>query len=171
MGKSGKNIHYFSGWKSNNAYKVNKKVIIPFYYDRYSFTKQLGTSESSFINDVEKTIKYFTGDFEQNGSMLKIINNHLENDIRRNIDTKYFIVSIYKKGTIHLTFKDTDILRRFNLEACKNKNFIPHDYSTKPFEELNYEEKKLVNEFETEKEYTVIKERFELDNNVLSIEY
>ena len=34
----------------------------------------------------------------------------------------YFEISAFKKGTIHLIFRDEDILRRFNITACKGKN-------------------------------------------------
>ncbi len=31
INESSKNIHYYRGWKTNKAWKINKKVIIPYY--------------------------------------------------------------------------------------------------------------------------------------------
>jgi hypothetical protein len=60
-----------------------------------------------------------------------------------------------------------DLLRRFNIEACIGESFIPHDYSTKPYEHLNEDEKELVDNFEGAKEYKQISNTLQISTRVL----
>lgn len=71
----------------------------------------------------------------------------------RKIKSTYFEISVFKKGIIHLTILDDGILRRFNVEACKDKNWLPHNYSTKPYKDLSEEEKNIVETFEGKESY------------------
>ena len=71
----------------------------------------------------------------------------------RKIKSTYFEISVFKKGTLHLTILDEGILRRFNIEACKDKNWLPHNYSTKEYKDLSDEEKNIVESFEGKESY------------------
>jgi hypothetical protein len=71
----------------------------------------------------------------------------------RKIDSTYFEVSVFKKGTIRLTFKDMDILRRFNVVACKEKAWLPDDYNETPYDEMSSERQDVVESFEGKKSY------------------
>jgi hypothetical protein len=70
------------------------------------------------------------------------------------IKSTYFTVNCYKKGTIHMTFNDMDILRRFNVTACKGKGWLPEDYAAKPYKELSCEERDTVDTFEGKVSYS-----------------
>ncbi|WP_152632556.1 DUF4942 domain-containing protein [Aliarcobacter butzleri] len=76
-----------------------------------------------------------------NGSKIKI-------DVYEKLQSEYFEIKLYKKGTAHLTFKDENILRAFNIEAGKKKGWLPNDYGNKKYNELSLEEKELVKSFE-----------------------
>lgn len=65
----------------------------------------------------------------------------------------YFEISVFKKGTIHLIFRNEDVLRRFNIVACKGKNWLPQDYGYKPFEQLSFDEQEVMKSFEDKKTY------------------
>lgn len=161
-----KNIHYFNGWKTNNAYKVKKKVIIPLRgsycasgfrdFGRWSLNYQAAQE----LNDIDTVMNYFDGmradylsltdafnrAFEQGGDG----NLNAESGSGYKVESTYFTAVGYKKGTIHLTFKDMDILRRFNIEACKGKQWLPQDYGSKPYKELGYDEQAVVKAFEAD---------------------
>jgi len=49
---------------------------------------------------------------------------------------------------MHLTFKDEDILRRFNVVACRGKGWLPMDYGEKRYAECDEEHKAVIREFE-----------------------
>jgi len=69
-------------------------------------------------------------------------------DRQNGIQSTYFTCTVHKKGTIHLTFRDPDILRRFNVVACKGKNWLPEDYGARKFSQLTPEEREVVTSFE-----------------------
>lgn len=140
------NIHYFNAWKTNSGYKINKKFIIPF------------DSSCIFSEDLESICSYFKPTKNKHFT----IKEHLDDfkrwgEQKRNLDTEYFKISIFKKGTVHFVFKDLDLLRMFNVYACKNKNFIPKHYANKNYDDLTSEEKQVVNNFEEKNDYKLIK--------------
>jgi len=157
----GKNIHYFNGWKTNKAFFVNKKIILPrimsygdAFRDLMDKKWTIDRYYNNFLDDIDKVMSYFDGRGEY-----KSILDALEDAFNefpqktKNITSTYFKISIYKKGTIHLTFLDENIRRRFNIFACQRKNMLPHDYSKKPFDELSKEQQSVVEEFEGKTNY------------------
>ena len=179
------NILYFNAWKTNSGYKINKKVILPFYRD-YSFDdwNKLGMRQAKFLNDIEKVMHYFNPgrhglalnaaeDCPRPLTIDEICDRSLRGGENRKIETAYFYVSIFKKGTIHLEFKDEDLLRRFNIEACKLKNFIPKEYADKEYADLNDEEREIVNQFEGKAAYKTVKENVRLfgKSSILALEH
>ena len=51
-----KNIHMFNGWKTNTAFKVNKKIILPFNAD---YGNRLYGEKQDFLNDIDMVFNYF----------------------------------------------------------------------------------------------------------------
>ncbi len=142
------NIHYFNGWKSNNGYIVNQKVIIPWFrVDWSSRSYRVDHNQMCFLDDLHKIMTYFDGNIES-GNTGHLVNEAVCNGQNTKIDTKFFEINVYKKGTIHFKFKDKDLLRRFNIEACKGKEWLPMDYSEKPWEAMDEEEKEVAESFE-----------------------
>ena len=162
------NIHLFNGWKTNTAYKVNKKVILPFRADGWEM-KTLYSDKRDFFDDIDLVFNYFDSENKQNEVLeyqdksaynnkgtiqtdktSEIVAYQLEKGEAKNIKTRYFNVTLYKKGTVHLIFNDLDMLRRFNLFVAKKRGWLPSDYS--------YSEKRNKDvDFETDKEYQQIK--------------
>lgn len=150
-----KNIHYYNGWKTNKAFYVNKKVILPYSYWDDTFDKwnvnnwRQGNIE---VNDIDIVMNYFDG-----ASAYRTINKALEVAFvygeTSKVESTYFIITVYKKGTLHLTFRDENIRRRFNVTACKGKNWLPQDYGNVPFKELPQAEQEIVESFEDKKTY------------------
>ncbi len=142
------NIHYFNGWKTNRGYIVNDKVIIPwFHVDWSSRSYRVSSQQTSFLDDLHKIMTYFEGNIES-GNTGYLVNEAVCAGNNTKIDTKFFEISVYKKGTIHFRFKDKDLLRRFNIEACKGKEWLPMDYSEKSWESMDDEEREVAESFE-----------------------
>ncbi len=139
------NIHYYDGWKTNSAFKVGKRVILPSRgeYSRYN--------DDNMLRDYNKIMSYLD-EAPENDDIVGICNAALKNGQSRHIQTHYFKISIYSQ-TIHITFKDQKLLRRFNIFAAKKKNFLPSDYATQNYKDLKPEDKKMVDEFEGKKAY------------------
>lgn len=60
-----KNIHYYSGWKTNKAHKINSKVILPVngMFSSYSWEKDTFSLHNAYstISDIEKVFEYLDG--------------------------------------------------------------------------------------------------------------
>lgn len=151
-----KNIHYFNAWATNDGFKINKKVIVPFYTE-INFTGGMSISykQRGFLHDLDIVISYFSAK-KLTRSSESLVEEALKNGQNRDIKNEYFKMSVFKKGTIHIEFLDEDILRRFNIEACKLKNMLPMDYATKDYNSLQEKDKNLVKSFEGEKNYVKI---------------
>lgn len=158
--KHEKNIHYFNGWKTNKAFKVGKKVIIPIYggygdgpFRGFGDEWKLDYGAARTLRDIDVVMNYFDGMNHYN-SIAQALESNFTRGISSNIYSTYFTITAYKKGTIHLTFNDEGILRRFNIAACKGKGWLPCDYSQKGYVELSTEEKVVVGSFEGRESYT-----------------
>lgn len=164
-----KNIHLFNGWKTNTAYKVNKKIILPF---RAEYGNRLYSDKIDFLNDIDMVFNYFddkglkndlleyteTTGYKTNISTTntaEIVAGNLALGETKNIKTRYFTITFYLKGTVHLVFNDLDILRRFNIFVGKKRNYLPSDYG--------YTEKQNFKDFETAKEYKQIGTELAID--------
>ena len=148
-----KNIHYFTGWKSNNAYKLGKKVVMPYMmgFCEYSGSAKLDYKTRDKLRDIEKVFTYI------DQGVLQLDHVDLNNSIDLNfkygntkdIELKYFKIDFYKKGTAHIKFDDKykDVLDRFNYIACNLKGWLPNSYGKKTYSEMNSEEQKITKEY------------------------
>ena len=59
----------------------------------------------------------------------------------------------FLKGTMHIKFRDLDLLKRFNIYGCQHKGWLPPSYGKKSYSEMNAEEKQVVDEYEGQQEY------------------
>lgn len=153
-----KNTHYYNGWANNLAHKVNKKVILPCYDVFSPWNKAFRSYQAaSFLRDIEKIFDFFDGNMTRHVDLSRVLS--MAEDNPKNIECKYFKVSFYKKGTVHITFKDDDLLTRFNIYAAQNRNWLPPCYGRKSYNEMTEEEKSVIKEFQGEKQYEKVVQR------------
>lgn len=159
-----KNIHYYNGWKSNKAWIINKKVIIPmngaFAYDWWAkrYKEKFDLREVySKLSDIEKTLNYLDG-----GHNTSEINLHYALEtacnagISRKIECKYFNITVYKKGTCHIEFTDLELLKKLNLYGSQKRGWLPPCYGKKAYKDMTDEEKTVIDEFEGEEAYNEV---------------
>ena len=143
-----KNIHYYNGWKTNDAYKMNKKIIFPSYLSYYwkwerSSYNDVDYSLKQKIEDILKVFKLISS--KEAGEWKQIGDYEFENNL---IHFKQF-----KKGTCHVWFKDLELLDKLNFLVGQQKNWLPtedeiknnkeaQDFIKKEFPNLN---QKLLN--------------------------
>lgn len=152
------NRHYFNGWRTNDAFAVGKKVIIPFYgYEtHWDNSKTLDEHRVvSKLRDIEKVFNYLDGGrTPEYVPTIETIVGWMKNMERiNNVETKYFKVTIYKKGTAHLVFRDEKLLEKFNLFAAQHKNWLPPTYGKKKYADMTDEEKAVIDSFQGEEAY------------------
>ena len=150
--ETSKNIHYYNGWKTNKAHMINKKVIVPLRnYDEFKFyyyTEQ--------IIDIYKIFMYLDNNNLERKTIKEIQDILLQADKElqtRNVDLGYFKVSIYKKGTMHIVFNNEKLLLKFNIFGSQMKNWLPPAYGKKKYEDLDIEEKEVIDSFQGKENY------------------
>lgn len=155
LDETSKNIHYYNGWKTNKAWIINKKVIIPL--DAYNqFWGRYEPSDYKIKNklqDIEKCFNYLDGGLTEAVDLEESLKFAEEYGETKNIQLKYFTVTFYKKGTCHIVFNDDELLKKFNIFGSQHKGWLPPSYGKKSYKDMTAEEKAVVNEFEGEKEY------------------
>lgn len=140
---------YVEGWKTNDRWKVNRKVILPNvitpscggYFD----VSHYGGGTYRKFEDIDKVMCYLSGkhysDFNKlveeyeyrtpdRDKIYKMLS--IEQGIKRykigrteKLETEFFWIRCYKKGTIHLEFKDKYLWQEFNMRACAGKQWLP----------------------------------------------
>ena len=172
--ETSKNIHYYNGWKTNQAWIINKKVIIPLAgYD--SFWNRYNPSDYKIVRklqDIEKCFNYLDGGLTEAVDLEESLKFAEEYGETKDIQLKYFTVTFYKKGTCHITFNNEELLKKFNIFGSQHKGWLPPSYGQKAYKDMTAEEKAVVNEFEGEKEYNKVvsnKEYYLFDGNNLNL--
>lgn len=153
-----KNIHFSDGWKTNKAFKVGKRVVVPVrasygsaFCDSWNGQWSLNYGAAAFLDDIDKVMSYFDG----GGSYTKM-STALAAAFAVGESTAtgtYFKIIAHKKGTAHLTFLNDDVLRRFNVVACRGKGWLPGDFGARSYKELSAPERDVVDAFEGAKSY------------------
>lgn len=171
-----KNVHMFNGWKTNKSWKINKKVIIPVNgYRTYSFTSKTELDYhyvTKQINDIVKSLKYLDGNsepFSCNDIIDKIKDDPAKH---KNIELPYINITFYKKGTCHIVFTDEKLLKRFNIFGSQKKGWLPPSYGKASYQEMNQEDKNIVDEFQGKEDYenTLLEKDYYLsDNSILML--
>jgi predicted RNA methylase len=131
-----KNIIHKEGWKTNSNYKVNIKCIVPALhtFDKYGVTTNYYAKDchGGNFDDLERALCFIAGvsyDTIRQQSICATLSSILSFDKRDNAfnaehDSYFFTIRIYKKGTMHLKFKDEGVWARFNQAAAKGKNWL-----------------------------------------------
>lgn len=149
----GNNVHYYNGWTTNKAYYVNKKVILPYHAYNHIWKKlEFNYDQKRDLRDMEKAFDYLAGTPGSDSNVNWITENANQTGNFKNVEFKYFTVTVYKKGTIHITFKDEDLLKKLNIFAGKHYNMLPPCYGKKSYSEMTKQEQAVVDEFDGSKE-------------------
>jgi hypothetical protein len=65
----------------------------------------------------------------------------------RNIQCKFFSVTLYKKGTMHIKFNNQALVDRFNIYCCQKKNWLPPNYGKAAYTDMEREAQTVVDSF------------------------
>jgi len=146
---------HIEGWKTNDAYKVNRKVIIPYAieYGKYASAYNLKMYGDNFsisyntrseYSDIDKAMAYICGDiyyqsFYQalDSKLTKIGTIKIGDKFDNTCFSTYFDIKFWKKGTLHLTFRSEKLWEQFNIRACWQKQWLRPgvDFDGKPCDE------------------------------------
>ncbi len=130
---------YKEGWKTNDKYEVSKKVILPGYVVYEPGFKSFRTSfyihrYPVSLSDIDKALAVLTGKkiddtLDENKQRKGILT--IEEAMRKafqdkamECESEFFNIRFFKKGTLHLVFKDPAIHRKLNEFVWKKKGWI-----------------------------------------------
>ena len=155
-----KNRHYYSGWKTNKAHKIDKKVIIPCYGIFGSWDGLPRVYEAQkVLEDIERILNFLDGNMTEEVNSWSFLEYNFKQGITKNIHQKFYKVTFYKKGTVHLTFTCPELIERFNIYAAQNKKWLPPNYGRTKYKDMTAEEKEVIDSFQGENAYNKVLEK------------
>lgn len=115
------NREYIEGWETNKYWLVGNRVILPNYCEyqsrRNNWEVRINSHNNWKITDIEKVLCHFAWlDFS------KIIS--LKNVWVSVWETTFFKFKMYKKWTLHLEFKDKELIKKFNYYVCAERKIL-----------------------------------------------
>jgi hypothetical protein len=118
-------------WKTNKAARINKKVIVEYgvNHDQWGFSTSY--HKTDFYNDVDKAMCILSGKkFDDissiDGAIRHFIRETKEYDQR--FESEFFKIQIFKKGSVHLWFKDLNLNEEFNRRVAEHRKWIGSNY-------------------------------------------
>lgn len=113
---------HIEGWKTNDFWKVNKKVIFPYGFE-YSLSDKprIAYKSINILDDIDKAMCFLSG---KNFENIKTIVNTVQSSTDNLCYSEFFKIRYFLKWTLHITFLDEDLWKRFNIQACKGKNWL-----------------------------------------------
>lgn len=127
---SSRNWRYSEGWKTNDNYKVNQKLIFPHGVE-VDFGGELrpqgyGSGSSAVVcTDLDRILCVLDGrSFEKCYTVGHAIRGARPGQL---VESDYFEVRGYKKGTLHLKWKRLDLWEMFNTTAAAGKKWLGED--------------------------------------------
>lgn len=133
-----KNQIHTEGWKTNKSWKCNRKIIVPWgvnWSNKYGESWDYAYQKMDFYRDFDKVLCFISGqkfeDIQGSADAIQFRCNFLNKNLSRydeKFDSEFFTIRFFKKGTVHLEFKDEHIWAQFNQRAAKGKNWIGGGY-------------------------------------------
>lgn len=112
------NREYYESWKTNSAYKVGKRFILPSMGAAYH--EGLDYSAKRKVEDIEKALCFLEGKpFDSIMSVTSVYNQ--DSHYGKKMSSEFFITKLYRKGTFHFLWKDFDLMSRFNAMVAKER--------------------------------------------------
>lgn len=154
------NVHYYSGWASNDCCKIKPKVIVPFYglYDGRWGGFWSTHSAQSYLMELEKILTYLDNGRTDGLTCDKhiheaFVSSAAEKYHGQKISCKYFDLEFKKKGTVHIFFTNSEVLKKFNIFGGRKKNWLPPTYGKAAYDDLGKDEQAVVDSFEGKRSY------------------
>ena len=118
-------------WRTNLNYMVNRRIIIPYVCEGYwSYSGESKpyvdfgyTSSIDKVNDFLRAVNYMAGPGRETPLLYGMTMDKMKMEWGKWYDWGEFRIRCYKKGTMHMEFKDEKLWQEFNLRAAKQKGW------------------------------------------------
>lgn len=122
------NKYGLPGWKTNSHYLLSRRFIFPYIgsIDAYRWRSNYETytmyrHDAELIEDLEKALCYITG--ENWDDILTLPSSTNNNQYGQWYSSHFFKYKAFKKGTLHMEFKDEEVWAKFNQRVAKIKGY------------------------------------------------
>jgi Domain of unknown function (DUF4942) len=156
------NCWLYNGWKTNKSWRINEKIILPMNgVGSYSYTKKHCPIDSYYIEsrlaDMVKVFQILEGGTQRDARQLVGNQIHFADERRDyKLDLRYFELKFFKKGTCHIKFRRKDLLDKLNIYGSQKKNWLPPSYGKKAYEQMDDEERTVIDEFQGKEAYAEV---------------
>lgn len=124
---------YQEGWKTNSRWKVNRKIILPYWVNLCKYMESFSVSRHGQLSDVDKVMCYLTAtDYDKCYTIAQALETRFRSlgrigkgSFYNECQSEFFNIRFFKKGTLHLEFRDPRLHQEFNLAACAGKQWLP----------------------------------------------
>lgn len=124
---------HVEGWKTNDAWKVNERFILPDIVDaRYTILPVLNLHRLGLLRDLDRAMSSLEG--RRLDDVPMTVEQALRDLLQQHgvwsgvlVPSTYFELRAYCKGTVHFKFRDRSLWERFNRAAAEGKNWLPDD--------------------------------------------
>jgi hypothetical protein len=126
-------------WKTNSGHKVNQKVILPWFIEYDGRFRLRYNRDYSALSDIDKALCHVTGRpyeqidtiekslaraFDPQRSRMAVALDVLPGGTSNTATSEFFEMRFFKKGTLHLKFRDRKVWEAFNIAAARGKGWL-----------------------------------------------
>lgn len=154
--ETSKNVHYYNGWKSNRAHKIMPKVILPMHGVWCSIFKKFRFYDCGILADLERALNMLDGNPKREITVPDALRYAENTQDVKNIQCRHFTLTFFKKGTCHIKFTNLELLEKLNIYGSQKKGWLPPSYGKVHYNEMDLEERAVVNEFQGQIAYEEI---------------
>ena len=116
------------GFKTNGAYLVGKKFILP--YMGNGWGDGLDYRQSRQVDDLEKALCFISGLKFENIYHVSNLYNH-KSHYGEWVSSTFFETQLYKKGTMHFRWQDDNLRKKFNQVVAQHRwGWMPEKVKT-----------------------------------------
>lgn len=119
------NREYVEGWKTNERWKVGKRVILPNVIGTQWSEIKICYTKQNELSDIDKAMCYISGKSLDN---ILGLQDQIKKSINERVkigESEFFKFKWYLKGTLHLEFKSKILWQEFNMRACAKRQWLP----------------------------------------------
>lgn len=122
------NREYVPGWKTNSAYKVGKRFILPNMMSVYSTTY---IQERHLLDDIDKAMCFLAGEkLDESSTMYTVLSRFTgkREYIGKWLETRFFQVKMYKNRNFHFQWQSEELREKFNMIVARKRKWdIPEN--------------------------------------------
>jgi hypothetical protein len=118
---------HVEGWKSDKAWMVNRRVVLPYYVEYGWGGFHINYHRRDKLNDIDRAMCVVANlPYDDICRIETALEASFQRKGERKCESEFFSpIRYFQKGTIHLTFKDEALWKKFNQIAAMGRGWLP----------------------------------------------